>query len=441
MQPPYIDTGTPFGVRVLTLTVLYVAFSIWVKYVIGRSPVGFQRLILSIPVFVVSIASPWLFNSNDELLTRISCAFIFSWLCTSKVLAFCLGRAPLREGMTAPQIAAVMILPVFPKPPERAKTGPVGRLHDTAGTGWVLAGRWMGKVVVLGLIAYIALTYGDSLPQVLRHYMHIMGLYSFVGFLMDGPAALAVEALELPLVPTFDEPWKSCSLADFWGRRWNITTSSVLRVLLYDCIVDGALINPRRSSTAEPVGPPAKTPATPAAQDAAPEGQQSGGKQQQQRQQQGAGAVAGRGTKPSMFRRQLGLHATFLASGLIHEYILWTVSGTGKWGWRWCLFFYMQAPLMTAEAYLGRLMRRAGLHAPLLLRIALTHAVIERMSGPLFFVPVERDTDLAARVIRATTANYLALLEPLGPLLGPLAAQVGQQLGPLLTAASAPFKA
>ncbi|GFR44078.1 hypothetical protein Agub_g5238, partial [Astrephomene gubernaculifera] len=143
----------------------------------------------------------------------------------------------------------------------------------------------------------------------------------------------------------------------------------------------------------------------------------------------------------SIFRRQLGLHASFLASGIIHEYLGWTVSRTGKWGWKWCLFFYLQAPLMTAEAYLGRLMRRAGLHAPLLLRIALTHAVIEETAGRLFIPPIERDSDLRDRMLQAISANYRALLEPLQPLLGPLASQVGQQLGPLLTAASAPFKA
>ncbi len=32
---------------------------------------------------------------------------------------------------------------------------------------------------------------------------------------------------------------QSTSLADFWGRRWNITTSHVLRALVYDPIVEG----------------------------------------------------------------------------------------------------------------------------------------------------------------------------------------------------------
>jgi len=31
----------------------------------------------------------------------------------------------------------------------------------------------------------------------------------------------------------------SSSLADFWGRRWNITTSSVLRTVIHDIIMEG----------------------------------------------------------------------------------------------------------------------------------------------------------------------------------------------------------
>ena len=37
-------------------------------------------------------------------------------------------------------------------------------------------------------------------------------------------------------------PPQSTSLADFWGRRWNITASSVLRTLVYDTIAEGRLV-------------------------------------------------------------------------------------------------------------------------------------------------------------------------------------------------------
>ncbi len=67
-----------------------------------------------------------------------------------------------------------------------------------------------------------------------------VGLYAFLGFLMDGPATLATSLIGLRISPHFDEPYRSHSIASFWGRRWNLTASNALRVLVYDTICDGA---------------------------------------------------------------------------------------------------------------------------------------------------------------------------------------------------------
>jgi hypothetical protein len=45
-----------------------------------------------------------------------------------------------------------------------------------------------------------------------------LALYGFITFLMDGPAALLMSGLGLKVVPPFDKPWLSESLADFWSR-------------------------------------------------------------------------------------------------------------------------------------------------------------------------------------------------------------------------------
>ncbi len=40
-----------------------------------------------------------------------------------------------------------------------------------------------------------------------------MGLYCFLGLLMDGPATLATASIGLPIAPHFDEPYKSTSVS------------------------------------------------------------------------------------------------------------------------------------------------------------------------------------------------------------------------------------
>ncbi|GLC53267.1 hypothetical protein PLESTB_000726400 [Pleodorina starrii] len=449
MNPPFWDTGIPSSWRLLGVGLAYVLVAFWIKYVVARLPLGAARVISSLPVFAVSIVCPWVFDARTEVLQRLSAVFIYSWLCNFKVLAFCWGRPPLRESMTVVQIAAVTMLPIFLRPPESIASGPKGRLQDSAGSAVALALRWLAKIVLLGSIAFLVIGYGDSMPGAVRHYVYSFGLYAFVGFLMDGPAALAVEALGLQVIPTFDQPWMSSCLADFWGRRWNIPTTSVLRTVVYDTIVDGCLVIPARRLAAAPAtaaaelknlprsaqnggdhqthlapaSPPEhqqmqRSPRTPAEQELAARSHPQP-KQQQQPMQQGA-------RRPSMLRRQLGLHATFLVSGLVHDYIAWLVRLDGVWGWKWTVFFYMQAPLMSLEALGNRLLRRAGVQLPRPLTILLTLAALEVMAYDLFFGFVERDTDLAHRVVTAVTSSYAGLLAPLQPLVAGLVAAASE---------------
>ncbi|KAG2437101.1 hypothetical protein HYH02_011359 [Chlamydomonas schloesseri] len=462
-----LETGIASAwARLALLHLAFLGAAIWLKYGVGRARPGGARLVLATPILALSVAGPWIFNGADEVLPRLSTLFIFSWLCTFKVLAFCVGRAPLREGMTVAQLAAIMMLPVFPKPENRAKEAPEGRLQDTAGSGAALASRWLAKLVLLGAVVWLLTGYGDDMPGAARHYLYAFGMYAFVGFLMDGPGAVTVEALGLQLVPTFDAPWLSTSLADFWGRRWNITTSSVLRTLVYDPLAEGRLVPDTAVAGAAAAGGGAtagigtgltsginsRAPSTSklsarggaaAGGDAAAEPADADAPGVSARVQTGAegarreaGSGGSRGTsakgaarppvsgglRPSLLRRQLGLHASFLISGLVHEYLAWNITGIG-WHWKWTLFFYMQAPLMTLEGLGRRWLRRRGLPPPpRLLANLITVALLEAMAYPLFFGFVETNTDLAKRVVAAVSHNYQEVLQPLRPLLASAAA-------------------
>lgn len=59
-----------------------------------------------------------------------------------------------------------------------------------------------------------------------------VGLYAFLGLLMDGPASLASSLIGLKIAPHFDKPFLSTSVTDFWSRRWNLTAGNALRFLV-----------------------------------------------------------------------------------------------------------------------------------------------------------------------------------------------------------------
>ncbi|OVA00558.1 hypothetical protein BVC80_9087g52 [Macleaya cordata] len=58
-------------------------------------------------------------------------------------------------------------------------------------------------------------------------------LYIGLEFLLTIIAAITATLLNLEIEPLFDEPYLSTSLQDFWGRRWNLMVTNILRPTVY----------------------------------------------------------------------------------------------------------------------------------------------------------------------------------------------------------------
>ncbi|GFH33022.1 putative long-chain-alcohol O-fatty-acyltransferase 1, partial [Haematococcus lacustris] len=55
----------------------------------------------------------------------------------------------------------------------------------------------------------------------------------------------------MPVAPAFNRPWMSESFADFWARRWNLSTTYMMRVMVYEPVMEGRLVA-RLDATADP---------------------------------------------------------------------------------------------------------------------------------------------------------------------------------------------
>ncbi|KAM7268479.1 hypothetical protein ACFE04_010645 [Oxalis oulophora] len=73
-------------------------------------------------------------------------------------------------------------------------------------------------------------------PSVLRklEIKNCMRLEGFSDIMLRNTISRAIKLLGLELEPLFNEPYLSNSLQDFWGRRWNLTVTNVLRPTVYD---------------------------------------------------------------------------------------------------------------------------------------------------------------------------------------------------------------
>ncbi|OWM81335.1 hypothetical protein CDL15_Pgr007373 [Punica granatum] len=118
-----------------------------------------------------------------------------------------------------------------------------GSLHNLQ--GMVLLAT---KVLLLSLLSH-AYNYGPFLPPCI-----VWGLYCRHAFLEIElvlaiyaiPAWVVLRGLGLELEPQFDKRHLTTSLEVFWGRRWNLAVSGILRLTVY---------NPLRSICVPIIGP------------------------------------------------------------------------------------------------------------------------------------------------------------------------------------------
>ncbi|KAJ9521157.1 hypothetical protein QJQ45_022861 [Haematococcus lacustris] len=252
----------------------------------------------------------------------------------------------------------------------------------------------MVKTGLVGVTAHVLVT--TELPQGPRQLVAAgpsllaaaLALMGLLGGMADMAAAVATWALGLTIIPSFDRPWQSTSLADFWGRRWNTATSAVLRALVYDPIMEDpssqshGSCNPSMASA--DAGSKPRT----------------------------AADVAARSKR---WRRVVGTLATFLVSGLMHEWMLYMEMPRfwGPWTGKITVFFALQGPLLLAESQLPRALQQAGLPPlPSLLACALTGTLLMATATPFYFGAVEPPAgDLAPRVNKGVHDSFMATAE------------------------------
>lgn len=197
-------------------------------------------------------------------------------------------------------------------------------------------------------------------------------------------------------------------------RRWNNTVGLTLRALVYDPLVEGSLVFrpavPAAAGTADQCQAPAGSDAAAAAASPASKHPHS---------------------KTPMWLRLLGLCATFAVSGLMHELILFLLCYPGEYRFGyWFTFFFIQAPLMAAEAVVIRRMRKAGVKMPRAGATGLATCVFMCTTYFFWFPPVEDHTDIAETLvanINTAAAQVLTLVQ-----------QIPQQLDKVVAAGITP---
>ena len=195
-----------------------------------RNALATTKLILIFPLIIFFNVAPFMFTVPDQILGRLTFAFLTAWLMAQKTIAWCFGVGPVvevlqrkeRNGNGILHFVAQLCLPIV------LQSGRKQRKKEKAGTMFVFLRSGLKLSLVFGL-CYL---YTPSVPLLWKAITFNLLVYLMASFIMDLPASLVPASIALEA--HFNEPYLSSSLADFWGRRWNLCVSSMLRSTIYD---------------------------------------------------------------------------------------------------------------------------------------------------------------------------------------------------------------
>ncbi|KAK7821747.1 long-chain-alcohol o-fatty-acyltransferase [Quercus suber] len=205
-------------------------------YIVARIPRGMIRLFFLLPVFYLFTMLPCNLNSFH---LGGSTAFFLGWLGNFKLLLFAFDQGPLSPPL--PKLLhfiSIACLPIKLKqdPPPNTKNNKNPSHKNTPKShNPTKVPRSMLLVIKILFLSMIICAY-DYRPNL--HSYVILVLYCcntyLVGEIILALAAAPVQAIfGFKIEPQFNEPYLATSLQDFWGHRWNLMVTSILRPTIY----------------------------------------------------------------------------------------------------------------------------------------------------------------------------------------------------------------
>lgn len=215
---------------------LSIFFSLCCCYAIGKAiPKGKTRLLFLIPFVCLFFYLP--LNLSTIFLGG-NTAFYVAWLGNFKLLLFACGKGPLSSQYSSRSLLTFVSVACLPikiqeNPPPKSQNQenqppviPTDQTHKSSLNYAIKGVLWAFLVVVHDYNEYIH-------PKIIMCLL-CLHLYIFLDVVLALVAVLARTILGLELEPQFNEPHLSTSLQDFWGKRWNLMVSSILRQTVYE---------------------------------------------------------------------------------------------------------------------------------------------------------------------------------------------------------------
>ncbi|KAK1310246.1 hypothetical protein QJS10_CPA08g00473 [Acorus calamus] len=276
-----------------------------------KTPPGLPRLLLLLPVLLLFILLPLSFSS---LHLRGISAFFLSWLANFKLLLLSFNSGPLSTNLSLLSFISSTALPI--------------KIHKSQTPPPPKPPLFLSIKTLLLILIITLYRYKDSIPNWVLLSLYSLHVYLALEIVLASAAWAARVLIRAEIEPQTDEPYLASSLREFWGRRWNLTVTRVLRPAVYDPL--------RRLGW-------------------------------------GAAAAAG--------------GVVFLVSGLMHEVMFWYLGGGGPtWVVTW--FFVVHGVCVALEREVGRVLEGWGVRVHRVVKVVLTVGFVLVSAGWWFWPPL-----------------------------------------------------
>ncbi|GAV87262.1 MBOAT_2 domain-containing protein [Cephalotus follicularis] len=266
-------------------------------FIVSKIPKGKLRLFSLLPILVLFTILPLYLSFSLLLLPTFITAGCITWLANFKLLLFAYDRGPLVSCDPPKSLLHFIFIACLPIEIKQNKK----LSSSTRPPNFPLILTLPIKVLILAICVNVY-DYKDHLhPKVmmLSYCCLVYLIMDMILFLLN-PITRAM--LRIELESPSDEPYLSTSLQDFWGRRWNLKVTSILRDTVY---------KPLTSSLQSVIG--------------------------------------------VKWAPLLAVFAVFLVSGLMHEFLFYIISRVSP-TWEVTCFFVLHGVCVTGELVFKRLL-------------------------------------------------------------------------------------
>ncbi|KAM0946714.1 putative long-chain-alcohol O-fatty-acyltransferase [Dioscorea sansibarensis] len=204
--------------KLMKLSLTLIACMSYARFISSKTPPGYLRLTLLLPILSLLPLLPFSFSSVH--LRGIS-AFFLSWLAIFKLLLLSFSLPPLHPSLPLPIFIAIASLPVkLRSSTSISSTTPLSLFSS------------ISKLLLLLLLLSLY-PYKHLFPSYLLLALYCFHIYLALELVLSSARFLAATLLGLDLEPQFNAPYFSTSLRDFWGHRWNLMVTIILRPSVY----------------------------------------------------------------------------------------------------------------------------------------------------------------------------------------------------------------